>query len=131
MNVKLEDITKKYPFIYEVKDDFYIIGCGAFAPCKSQFAISYYQNYREAINKLGRDFIQEHHYDYPEDFDALVYNFRKVKAYADIGIPNEDRAMAGRIIPEFLESLDEKEKEKLLHQVEDYVASFWYYNRNF
>ena len=86
--------------------------------------------YREEITKLGREYIQEQHYDNTSDVEELVYSFRKVKAYADIDIPNEEKTMSKSKVLEFLDNLNNSEKRSLLEQVEDYVASFWYYNRD-
>ena len=130
-NIKLEDITNKYPFIYEVQDKFYIIGRSTFAVCSSRFAIEYFRLYREEIKKLGRLYIQERHYDNKSDFNSLVYYFRKVKAYANIDLPNEEKVKAKERIYEFLDKLKLEERQSLLEQVEDYVASFWYFNRLF
>ena len=129
--IKLDDITKKYPFIYKIRDEYYIIGCGVFAVCESQPAISHFKRYREEIAKLGREYIQEQHYDNTSEIEELVYSFRKVKAYADIDIPNEEKTMSKRNTLEFLDNLNYSEKNSLLEQVEDYVASFWYYSRAF
>lgn len=99
--------------------------------CESQPAISHFKRYREEIAKLGREYIQEQHYDNTSEIEELVYSFRKVKAYADIDIPNEEKTMSKRNTLEFLDSLNDSEKRSLLEQVEDYVASFWYYNRDY
>ena len=129
--IKLDDITKKYPFIYKIRDEYYIIGCGVFAVCESQPAISHFKRYREEIAKLGREYIQEKHYENKSDFEELVYIFKKVKAYADIDLPNEEKTLSKRNTLEFLDNLNYNEKDSLLEQVEDYVASFWYYSRAF
>ena len=99
--------------------------------CESQLAISYFKRYREEIAKLGREYIQEQHYDNTSDVEELVYSFRKVKDYADIDIPNEEKTMSKSKVLEFLDNLNYSEKRSLLEQIEDYVASFWYYNRDY
>ena len=131
MIIKLEDITKKYPFIYEINNDYYIMGLDAFEKCQSDRAINRYKEYKAEINRLGREAIQQQKYDNSDDFSALVFYFRKVMSHANINSSFEECSKNRHNLHDFLCNLKPSEKEILLRQLEDYVAVFGYYNRMF
>ena len=126
--IKLEDIKKKYGFMYEIDDKVYFIGMGIFEMCTSSCAKYYFDEYRKRIHELGRENILPYHLE-DNEVDALIYFFRKVKAYSNI---REDEKIAEnqKKIEDFLYSLNEGQKKALLEQLEDYIHVFWYYNRN-
>ncbi len=124
-SVKIEDIMGKIPFIYEVKENRYIIGNYVFAPCTSQFACDYFERYRMEIVRIGRENLQQENFQRSsDDYNDLIYLFRKVKAYANIDISNDAKGGARKKTKEFLMSLNEQERQKLLEQIEDFMAVF-------
>ncbi len=131
MSIRLEDIKAKYPFIYEIKDNYYIMGHDTFAICNSDAAISRYKEYRNEINRIGREAVQQHIYNNPNEYSDLVYYFRKVMFHANIDVPFEECSLNRNNLREFLVTLNASERDILLHQLEDYVATFWYFNRMF
>lgn len=129
-SVKIEDIMGKIPFIYEVKENRYIIGNYVFAPCTSQFACNYFERYRMEIARIGRETLQQEIFQCcNNDYKDLIYLFRKVKAYANIDISNDDKGEARKKTKEFLVSLNEQERQNLLEQMEDFVAVFRLQNK--
>ena len=130
ISVKIEDIMGKIPFIYEVKENRYIIGNYVFAPCMSQFACDYFERYRMEIARVGRETLQQETFQCCSvDYKDLIYVFRKVKAYANIDVSNDAKGETRKKTKEFLASLNEQEKQNLLDQLEDFVAVFRLQNK--
>lgn len=127
--VKLEDISKKHPFIYEIDNTFYIMGANAFEEYDS-IGLDYYRKYRECINKFGREKIYPYSLsnEDPKEVKNLVRAFSKVKTYADAAKTDNFRAHIE--LEEFIANLSEDNRKKLLEQLEDYVNVFWYYDRS-
>lgn len=79
-NVKLEDIIKKYPFMYEVNGKIYHIGNFVFKECDNQIALEYFNNYKSLIDRINRNKFVDRQLDETET-EELVYYFRKIIAY--------------------------------------------------
>ena len=130
--VKLEDLYKKYPFIYEVSEDYYFIGWGICKRCDSSIALDYYEAYKKALFEAGMEKVSSGSNDIEEDkLDTLLYYFRKVKAYSDIAVDDEELLTFRKKIEEMVFSLSEKQKDELLRQLNDFVSVFYYYYRRF
>ena len=123
----LYDIIKKYPFIYEIKDKLFHIGMGRFDLCTNQTAIENYQKYKEEIEKIGRDRLDEERIE-KEEFYELAELFGSLKEYSDESIDSKELSeIHGRIIT-FIDELAADEQDSLLVQIEDYIRVFKYFN---
>lgn len=127
---KLDDLTKKYPFMYEVDGDIYQIGFGVFETCNSHIGKNYFEQYREFINKVGRENIVQYKLQGEEE-EHLIYLFRKVKAYSELDRMSVSISEVNAEILMFIDSLNDEQKNHLFEQLEDYINSFWHYNRRF
>ena len=126
----LDDLTKKYPFMYEVDGAIYQIGCGVFKTCDSPIGETYFVQYREFIKKVGRENIVKYELQGEEE-EHLIYLFRKIKAYSELDRMNVSISEANAEILMFIDSLNDEQKNDLGEQLEDYINSFWHYNRRF
>lgn len=126
---QLQDITKKYPFMYEVNDEVYCMGQGVFHICTDVMGLEYFNQYRKEVLSLGRDFIKQ---PYPEDRDIkkLVYYYGKVITYSEPKMKAEDPAKIKGNLLAFLDTLSPDAQEKLTEQLEDYIDVFRHYNRS-
>ena len=126
---QLQDITKKYPFMYEVNDEVYCMGQGVFHICTDVMGLEYFNQYRKEVLSLGRDFIEQ---PYPEDRDIkkLVYYYGKVITYSEPKMKVEDPAKIKGNLLAFLDALSPDAQEKLTEQLEDYIDVFRHYNRS-
>lgn len=126
---QLQDITKKYPFMYEVNDEVYCMGQGVFHICTDVMGLEYFNQYRKEVLSLGRDFIEQ---PYPEDRDIkkLVYYYGKVITYSEPKMKAEDPAKIKGNLLAFLDALSPDAQEKLTEQLEDYIDVFRHYNRS-
>lgn len=129
-NIKLEDIIKKYPFMYEIDGELYHIGNGVFEKCTSQFAEHYYEKFVNTVDGINRDRIKPYTLE-DEEADTLVYYFRKVKSYSDLADSSENITEASKKAFSFINNLTQETKDDLLKQLEIFVDSFWYYNHRF
>jgi len=128
--MKLEDLNKKYPFVYQVDGKYYYLGNGVCKVCDSRFAISYYEEYKKILCQIGEDVVASESYNIDDDLlDSLICNFRKVKAYSNIESKKEDRVSYRKRIADLIDSLTEEEKIQLLKQLENFVHVFRYYYR--
>jgi len=128
-NVNLEDLYKKYPFIYEVDGELYVIGHGVFRKNTSVIAERYFRSYRECVNKVGRENIIPYELSV-QDADALTDLYKKVMDYASIAAMESDNEYKGKLF-DFIYGLDKEKQDSLYEQLEDYIKVFWYYNRRF
>ena len=126
---QLQDITKKYPFMYEVNDEVYCMGQGVFHICTDVMGLEYFNQYRKEVLSLGRDFLEQ---PYPEDRDIkkLVYYYGKVITYSEPKMKAEDPAKIKGNLLAFLDALSPDAQEKLTEQLEDYIDVFRHYNRS-
>lgn len=126
---KLQDITKKYPFMYEVDGEIYCMGQGVFHICTDVMGLEYFNEYRKEMLSLGRDFIKQ---PYPEERDVkkLVYYYGKVLTYSEPKMKGEDPAKIKGNLLTFLDTLSPDAQEKLTEQLEDYIDVFRHYNRS-
>lgn len=127
--VELEEIYKKYPFVYEVNEELMIIGSGVFKQCTQDIIQTYYNRYKEKIREIGRDKILTHKLDDVE-IDTLIYLFRKLMSYADVSSDTYDGNAKGNLL-KYLSGLSQEGKEELLLQLEDYIYCFGYYHEKF
>ena len=126
---RLQDITKKYPFMYEVNGEVYCMGQGVFHICTDVMGLEYFNQYGKEVLSLGRDFIEQ---PYPEDRDVknLVYYYGKVITYSEPKMKVEDPAKIKGNLLAFLDALSPDVQEKLSEQLEDYIDVFRHYNRS-
>lgn len=83
--INLEDLYKKYPFVYELDEEYFFLGWEICKPCNSEMAIYYYKKYEELVQKIGEEILALRSYDIDEtELESLIKSFRKVKAYSDI-----------------------------------------------
>lgn len=127
--MNLEDLYKKYPYIYEVNNGYYYLGWGICKICDSNIALSYYEKYKKCIQSIGSEVIASNKNIDDEQLDQLLYYFRKVKAYSDIATDKNDMPNFKNELFQFLNQLDKGEQEKLCEQLTDFVNTFHYYNR--
>lgn len=126
---RLEDITKKYPFMYEINGMVYCIGQGAFYTYANQIGLEYFRKYREEVMSLGRERIERPYLDHRE-VEKLVHYYSRVMTYSEPTAKAENPAIIKGRVLEFLDTIDSEEREKLSAQLEDYVHVFRHYNRN-
>lgn len=127
--VKLEDLYKKYPFIYEVDEKYYYIGWGICKECTSKFALSYYEDFKKTVEEVGEEILAQGDCNKIDEdqLDSLLYFFRKVKAYSDIEVDSNDMPTFRKQLNDFLDGISLEEKQKLQHQLEIFVDTFHYY----
>lgn len=132
LNIKLEDIVKKYPFMYEVEEKIYYIGNGVFRECTDSLSFEYFKRYRDYIVLVGRETIATSSLN-NEEAEALTYYFRKVKNRSDYDKNIDDPIQAKKDALEFISNLSYETTKKLFLQLEDYVNIFknYYYPRFF
>lgn len=130
--IKLDDLYKKYPFIYETDGDYYYIGWGICKQCSSSIALDYYKLYKKTLNEIGEEKVASRNNDIDEEMlDTLLWCFRKVKAYSDIAVDNEDLRLFRGKIENFICSLSDEQQRTLLEQLRNFVNVFYYYYRRF
>lgn len=127
--MKLEDLYKKYPFIYEVNNVYYYLGWGICKICDSEIALSYYRKYKNCIQSIGSEVLAGNKEIDDGQLDQLLYYFRKVKAYSDIATDEKEMSSFRNDITQFLNHLKEEEKNMLYVQLTDFVNTFHYYYR--
>lgn len=96
-----EKITRMFNFIYEVNNDYYILGRDYFRLC-TDLEIGVYKGFKNAIDGKEEGFIIE--------------QYKRVRKYTSDSQPNsriEDKELV-----EFVQGLREEEVEKLSKQVE-------------
>lgn len=126
--IQLEDIIKKYPFMYEVNNKVYHIGAYVFKECKNPLALGYFQEYQDFIKSIDRNKLINHLFN-ENEMEYLVYLFGKIKAYSDDDSFKPLVNASNNEALTFINTLNEESKKELLFQLENYVYSFWYYNR--
>lgn len=127
MVVNLEDIVKKYPFVYKVNNRYYCIGCFKFAECNNTLIHNYYDKYEEIIagisqvrwqtNKLSKD-----------ESDLVLYYFKRMRGYADSILVSDSPDKVRKQTLEFIFNLADEEKLNLLSQLKDFVYAYQYSN---
>lgn len=126
----LGDLYKKYPFIYEIDNAYYYIGWGICKRCNSDMALHYYSKYKDCIQYVDLKAIAEGRNLDNQQFDDLLYYFRKVLAYSDIAVKREDMPEFRQDIYKLIKQLDDIENEKLFQQLINFVSVFHlYYKR--
>lgn len=125
LDLELENICNKYPFIYEINGDYYVIGKFVFKPYNDLNGLEDYKKYREVLSKIGRENIGRNYALDKAWENELVDCFQNVMEHA-----NEicKRQRESDII-DILLKFKEEEKHSLKIQMEDYINSFWHYNR--
>ena len=127
--LKIHDITKKYPFMYEVNDQIFCMGQGVFQIYTDVMGLEYFKKYRNEITFLGREFISQPYPDH-RDVKNLVHYYERVKTYSESTTKTENPAEVKAKLLAFLDSLTPDEQDKLSKQLEDYINVFRHYNRN-
>ncbi len=128
--VKLDDLYKKNPFIYEINEDYYYIGHGICQWCASHDALDWFKLYREALDRIGRDKISSRSSDIvEEDLSVLVRYYRKVMAYSASNVEESERHTYRNQIDKLIASFSEIQKSELLRQMKDYENVFYYHRR--
>ncbi len=129
--IKLDDMYKKYPFIYKVSGEYYYIGAGICKACTDADAINYYNDYLNAMLAIGREELSSHNIERRDSrVENLIYYFRKVILCSEINIDKNDQSTYRRDIEVLIDLLSEEQKDSLLMQLVDYVNVFYYYNRD-
>jgi len=118
IKVKLEDISKKNAFIYEIGDDYYILGQNIMK--KISYNSSDAETYRTYKNMLEqyKPFADTTYDEIVKD-ETSVKSFKHVLNHADIG----DNCKQEELL-EFLDGQSEHEKDSLCTQLDIYVRIF-------
>lgn len=126
--IEIEDIVKKYPFMYKIGEEIYLIGQGVFKKCTNEIAITYFNKYKTCVKTIGRIRIEKAQLT-NEEAENLVYYFRKVMNYSGYDIPIDCPTQAKKSALLFLTTLSTETKNDILDQLEDYVYIFknYYY----
>ena len=132
--IKLNELYKKYPFIYKVHDDYFFIGTGICKPCYSKVALDYFNRYTSILNDVDDKMIIEYS-DWLSRIDgnikdALLYCFRKIKAYSESNVDTKDLLIFKKRIEDFTLHLSESEKTDLHKQLVISIEAFRCY-RNY
>lgn len=126
--MQIEDLYKKYPFIYRISGGYFYIGFGICKECNSKIAISYYEDYFKCIDNIGEKKILDNDNSIAEDeMDRLLYFFRKVKAYSDIAVDENERSSFRNKINQYIDEINEEDRKELEHQLKLFVGTFRYY----
>ena len=130
--VKLEDIHKKYPFIYEVDEEYFYIGFGVCERCDSSSALKYYEQYKKSCVEIDLGKIISMSYDIDDDLlDAMLFSFRKVKAYSEIEADNTEASIQRKKTEDLIDSLSGEQRDNLYEQLLVFVGAFQLNNRRF
>lgn len=134
-NVKLNDISKKYPFVYEVDGKLVVMGAGILYqfPQEDFFVRRNWNNYRETIEKIGRNRLDAYVLASDEKTE-MAQVFCKLIIIGK-QIEDMERRKGHHRTPEddvrkYLADLDENQKKNVLQQLEDYVRCFHYYHES-
>ena len=126
----LEDLYKKYPFVYKLDGEYFFIGWGIFKTCNSEMAICYYEKYEKLLQIIGEDKLELKSYDIDEEqLESIIKYFRKIKAYSDIAVVEDDMPNFRKMIDEFISMRSTEQQEELLRQLRNFVNVFHYYYR--
>ncbi len=122
-NFKLEDITKKHPFIYEVGDKLYYIGQGVFKECIDHFSYTYFEKYKNCIKKIGSERIENNKIT-SDEIEEIIYCFRKVRNHSEFPQSAEELLQSKTSTKNFLASLSAEESAELEIQLKDHINIF-------
>lgn len=132
-NVKLNDISKKYPFVYEVDGKLVVMGAGILYqfPQEDFFVRRNWNNYRETIEKIGRNRLDADTLNSDEKTEMVRVFHTLIMTGSQI--EDAERSKGHHRTPEeviwkYLENLDESQKKGTLQQMEDYIRCFHYYH---
>ena len=101
--MRLEDLYKKYPFVYKLDDNYFFIGWGICKVCDSEGAITYFKKYEELLQIIGEEKLESKSYDIEEaQLESIIKCFRKVKAYSDIAVVEDDMPIFRKTLNEFI-----------------------------
>ena len=53
--MRLEDLYKKYPFVYKLDEKYFFLGWGICKTCNSEMAIYYFEKYEELLQTIGEE----------------------------------------------------------------------------
>lgn len=116
--VKLEDISKKNAFIYEIDDAYYILGQNIMKKISyNSIDAQIYREYKNVLEQykpLADESYEEIVYD-----ETAVKRFKHVLNHADIA----DNCKREELL-EFIDGLAEKDKDSLCKQLDIYVRIF-------
>ena len=130
--MRLEDLYKKYPFVYKLDEKYFFLGWGICKTCNSEMAIFYFEKYEELLQTIGEEKLESKSYDIEEaELESLIKCFRKVKAYSDIAVSDEDMPVFRKNLNEFILARSAEQQEALLRQLKNFVNVFHYYYRSF
>ena len=122
IKVKLEDISKKNAFIYEIGDDYYILGQNIMKKISyNSIDAQIYREYKNVLEQykpLADESYEEIVYD-----ETAVSSFKHVLNHSDIA----DNCKQEELL-EFINRLSENEKDSLYKQLKIFVRLFneWY-----
>lgn len=95
-------------------------------------AIFYFEKYEELLQTIGEEKLESKSYDIEEaELESLIKCFRKVKAYSDIAVSDEDMPVFRKNLNEFILARSAEQQEELLRQLKNFVNVFHYYYRSF
>ena len=130
--MRLEDLYKKYPFVYKLDENYFFLGWGICKTCNSKMTIYYFEKYEELLQTIGEEKIESKSYDIEEaELEGIIKCFRKVKAYSDIAVSDEDMPVFRKNLNEFILARSAEQQEELLRQLKNFVNVFHYYYRSF
>ncbi len=124
--IKIEDIVKKHPFIYEVEGSLYYIGNGVFRSCNDPISYTYYENYKKYIDVIGRERIAGSKLN-NDEINNLLYYFKRILMRSDFDRAIDEPIQARKNTLQFLLDLSEESSAELIGQLEDFVVIYKYY----
>lgn len=123
MALKIEDITMKHPFIYEVGENLYYMGQGVFRVCTEPLSCTYFERYKKCIQDIGSERIEGLSLT-AEEIDYVIYCYRKVRNYSEFDKNVDNPIKAKEDILNFISSLSTEELAELEKQLKDFVCIF-------
>lgn len=126
--MRLEDLYKKYPFVYKLDGEYFFLGWGICRPCNSEMAIHYFEKYEELLQVIGEEKIESNSYDIGRaELESIIKYFRKVKAYSDVAVSDEDMPVFRKNFNDFILTRSAEQQKELLRQLKNFVNVFHYY----
>lgn len=124
--MRIKDLYKKHPFIYELDGEYFYLGQGICRKCGSQRAISYYEKFKECIDAIGEKNIDPYECDKKGDevFDNLILNFKKTYKSCKFVSTEKDISAATKKLDDFLSQLNPHETAEIERQLGIFTSVF-------
>lgn len=118
----LNEMKKKIPFIYEIGDGYYYLGCGMFCGCKDVRSIQEYLKYKEFIFSVGKERMMSECLS-QEELAQIGKYLRKIQTMAETVrcLEKQPDNMLDQM-ETFINSLSDAHRQQLQTQLDEYIC---------